>query len=375
VCDPADYLEVMDGLRHPGGVSIEARQRLASKAFQHCAIYDTCIASYLRPPEELFPNKLSLALEKTTGFRYGENPHQLAAFYRDLVAGGSGSGLAGAEQLHGIPLSYNNTLDLDVAWAAVNDFIAPTVAMINHGNPCGLACDVKLAEAFRHALDCDPAAAVGGAVGFNRTVDRATAEQIEPVFFEDIIAPAYADDALELLSRKEDLRILRASPPSDGATKPGQAPDLDFKRVSGGFLVQTRDAVPEGAIAKDVVTTRHPTLEEVTTLLFAWRAVKHVRSHAVVVAKRLGLVGVGAGQMSRIDSVNIACQKAGTRGAGAVMASDAFLPFPDSIERAEEAGITAIIQPGGSERDEQVIEAANRAHMTMIFTHQRHYRH
>jgi phosphoribosylaminoimidazolecarboxamide formyltransferase/IMP cyclohydrolase len=247
--------------------------------------------------------------------------------------------------------------------------------MVNHGNPCGLACDVRLADAFRHALDSDPAAAVGGAVAFNRPVDRATAEQIEPVFFEDIIAPGYDADALALLTQKADLRILRANPPSDGANRPAQGPHLDFKRVSGGFLVQTRDAVPEGAIAKDVVTTRHPTLEEVTSLLFAWRAVKHVRSHAVVLAKRLALVGVGAGQMSRSDAVNLACQKAGQRSAGAVLASDAFLPFADAIERAEEAGVTALIQPGGSERDEQVIEAANRAHMAMIFTHQRHYRH
>lgn len=373
VCDPGDYSEVMDSLRHPEGIGENTRRRLAAKAFQHCAVYDSCIASYLRPAEELFPRAVTVALEKLTGFRYGENPHQLAVFYRELSAQEADRGLAGAEQLHGIALSYNNTMDLDVAWAAVRDFSAPTVAMVNHANPCGLACDANLAEAFRHALECHPQSAVGGAVAFNRPVDRATAEEIAPVFFEDIIAPGYEPEALEILRSKQDLRVLRA--PLMGANGRAAAKELDFKRVSGGFLVQTRDRVPEGAIARDVVTTRHPTLEEVTGLLFAWRVVKHVRSHGIVLARKLAVIGVGAGQMSRLDSVELACQKAGARAAGAVMASDAFLPFPDGVDRAAEAGVTAIIQPGGSTRDAQVIEAANHHHMAMIFTHQRHYRH
>lgn len=375
ICDPADYPEVMDSLRRPGGVREDTRQRLAAKAFQHCAVYDACIANYLGSGDELFPPTFTVALEKISGFRYGENPHQLAAFYRDLSSRRLTGGLAEAMQLHGMPMAYSNTYDLDVAWRAVNDFNAPTAAVVNHANPCGLACDVSLANAFRHALDCDPQAAVGGAVAFNRVIDLAAAEEIAPVFFEDIIAPDYATEALELLRTKQDLRVFQAPRPDGPNPASGQLVDLDYRRVSGGFLVQTRDTVPEGALARDVVTARHPTLEEVTSLLFAWRAVKHVRSHGTVLARKLSLVGVGAGQMSRADSVELACDKAGDRAVGAVMASDAFLLFPDAVERAAEAGVTAIIQPGGSSRDEHVIEAANHAQMAMIFTHQRHYRH
>jgi phosphoribosylaminoimidazolecarboxamide formyltransferase / IMP cyclohydrolase len=375
VCDPEDYAEVLDGLRRPGGVREDTRRRLAAKAFQHCAVYDACIANYLGSGDELFPQTFTVALEKISGFRYGENPHQLAAYYRDLSSRRLTGGLAEALQLHGMAMAYNNTFDLDVAWSAVNDFNAPTAVVVNHGNPCGLACDVSLADAFRHALDCDPQAALGGAVAFNRTVDLAVAQEIAPVFFEDIIAPDYAPDALDVLRSKKDLRVFKAPRPDGQRPASGQLVDLDYRRVSGGFLVQTRDTVPEGALARDVVTTRHPTLEEVTSLLFAWRAVKHVRSHGTVLARKLSLVGVGAGQMSRADSVDLACEKAGERANGAVLASDAFLLFPDAVERAAEAGVTAIIQPGGSSRDEHVIEAANRSHIAMIFTHQRHYRH
>lgn len=376
VSDPADYPIVIDELRRPDGPSEDLRQRLAAKAFQHCAVYDTCVANYLRAYDDLFPQQFTIALEKVCGLRYGENPHQLAAFYRDLSTANLPLGVAAAEQLHGIPLSFNNTLDVDAAWAAVTDFSAPTVVIIKHGNPCGLACDSDLAEAFRRALECDPQSAFGGAVGLNREVDAATAAEIAPVFFEDIIAPGYSPEALEVLKKKRDLRVLRTAAQSPNyRPEPGQPIDLDYKRVSGGFLVQTRDTIPEGAIARDVVTSRSPTLEELTSLLFAWRAVKHVRSNAIVLAKKLSLVGVGAGQMSRVDSVDIACRKAGERAAGSVMASDAFFPFPDGIERAAEAGVTAVIQPGGSIRDQQVIDAANHHRMAMIFTHQRHFRH
>jgi phosphoribosylaminoimidazolecarboxamide formyltransferase/IMP cyclohydrolase len=376
VCDPTDYPALMDELRRPSGVSGDTRQRLAAKAYRHCAVYDSSIANYLRPYDELFPEELTIGLTKVTSLRYGENPHQLAAFYRDLSTGALPLGVAAAEQLHGIALSYNNTLDIDAAWAVVSDFAAPTAAIIKHGNPCGLACDADLAEAFRRALECDPQSAFGGAVALNRDVDLATAQEIAPVFFEDLIAPGYSPEALEVLKKKRDLRVMKTSAePSNYRPEPGQPADLDYKRVSGGFLVQTRDTVPEGAMARDVVTTRHPTLEEVTSLLFAWRAVKHVRSNAIVLAKKLTLVGVGAGQMSRVDSVDIACRKAGERTVGSVMASDAFFPFPDGVERAADAGITAVIQPGGSIRDQQVIEAANHHRMAMIFTHQRHFRH
>ena len=376
VCDPDDYPTLLDELRRPAGVSSDTRERLAAKAFGHCAVYDSSIASYLKPYDELFPDELTIGLTKVTGLRYGENPHQLAAFYRDLSTSTMPLGIGAAEQLHGIPLSYNNTLDIDAAWAVVTDFEAPTAAIIKHGNPCGLACDADLSEAFQRALECDPQSAFGGAVALNREVDLATAEEIAPVFFEDLIAPGYTPEALEVLKKKRDLRVMKTSAaPPNYRPGPGEPADLDYKRVSGGFLVQTRDTVPEGQMARDVVTVRRPTLEELTSLLFAWRAVKHVRSNAVVLAKKLMLVGVGAGQMSRVDSVDIACRKAGDRAIGSVMASDAFFPFPDGLERAAESGVTAVIQPGGSIRDPQVIEAANRHHMAMIFTHQRHFRH
>jgi phosphoribosylaminoimidazolecarboxamide formyltransferase/IMP cyclohydrolase len=378
VCDPMDYGRVLDELRSPNGVSLDMRQRLAAKAFQHCSVYDSCIAGYLRPHDDLFPDEYSIALQKIMTLRYGENPHQLAAFYRDLSTHAVPLGLGAVEQLHGIPLSYNNTLDVDVAWAAVTDFQAPTVAIIQHGNPCGLACagEGEIAEAFHRALECDPQAAFGGAVASNRPIDRAAAAEIAQVFFEDIIAPDYSPEALEILQRKPDLRVLRtnAQPPNYRA-QAGQPVDLDYKRVSGGFLVQTRDTVPEGSFAREVATSRAPNMEELFSLLFAWRAAKHVRSHGVVLAKKLSLVGIGAGQVSRVDAVDIACRKAGERAAGSVLASDAFFPFPDGIERAADAGITAIIQPGGSIRDQQGIEAANRAGIAMIFTHQRHLRH
>jgi phosphoribosylaminoimidazolecarboxamide formyltransferase/IMP cyclohydrolase len=376
ISDPEDYSSLIDELRRPDGPSEETRQRFAAKAFQHCAVYDTCVATYLRAYDDFFPNEFTIALQKVSSLRYGENPHQLAAFYRDLSTANIALGVGAAEQLHGIPLSFNNTLDVDAAWTAVTDFKSPTAVIIKHGNPCGLACDSDLAEAFRRALECDPQSAFGGAVGLNRVVDKATAAEIAPVFFEDLIAPGYTPEALELLKKKRDLRVLQTSAkPPNYRPEPGQPIDLDYKRVSGGFLVQTRDTVPEGATALDVVTTRRPNLEELTGLQFAWRAAKHVRSNAIVLAKKLMLVGVGAGQMSRVDSVEIAVSKAGDRAAGSVMASDAFFPFPDGVERAAEAGITAVIQPGGSIRDEKVIEAANQAGIAMIFTHQRHFRH
>lgn len=376
VCDPRDYADVLEALRRPGGVSLDMRRRLATKAYQHTAVYDTQIAGFLRPHDELFPDEMTIALRKLMPLRYGENPHQLAAFYADATVRPLPYGIVRGQQLHGKALSFNNTYDLDAAWQIVSDFASPTVVIVKHGNPCGLATGNDLAETYRRALECDPQSAFGGAVGTNRPVDAALAQEIAQVFFEDLIAPSYTDEALEILRRKKDLRVVAAGGvrPPTGPGQPGPF-DLDYKRVVGGFLVQTRDALPENALTRDVVTERHPTLEEITSLLFAWRAVKHVRSNAIVLAKKLALVGVGAGQMSRVDAVDIACRKAGERAVGSVMASDAFFPFPDGIERAAEAGVTAVIQPGGSIRDAEVIKAANRHGMAMIFTHQRHFRH
>jgi phosphoribosylaminoimidazolecarboxamide formyltransferase/IMP cyclohydrolase len=376
VSDPRDYSSVLDELRQSSAVSQEIRRRLAAKAFQHCAAYDTHVAGYLRPPDDLFPDELTVALTKTAALRYGENPHQLAAFYAENTWKPRPVGVVTAAQLHGKQLSFNNTYDLDAAWNVVRDFNAPCVAIVKHGNPCGLSCNDDLAEAYRRALATDPQSAFGGAVAVNRAVDRATAEAIADVFFEDIIAPDYEPEALEILQRKKDLRVLAAGP-IEGGRGNGQVadPGLDFKKVLGGFLVQTPDNLPEHALTRDVVTRRHPTLGELTSLLFAWRAAKHVSSNAIVLARGLALVGVGAGQPSRVDAVGIAVHKAGDRAAGSVMASDAFFPFPDGVEKAAEAGITAVIQPGGSIRDSEVIRVADRHHMAMIFTHQRHFKH
>ncbi len=376
VCDPADYPDVLEGLRRPTGVSLDMRRRLAAKAFQHTAFYDTHVAEYLRPHDDIFPEEMTLALKKLMPLRYGENPHQLAAFYADSSVRPLPHGIVQGEQLHGKQLSFNNTYDLDAVWRIVTDFAAPTVAIVKHGNPCGLAAGDTLADSYRRALACDPQSAFGGAVGTNREVDAELAAEIAKVFFEDLIAPSYTPEALEILRKKKDLRIVAAGGiKSSHAGGPQTAYDLDYKRVVGGFLVQTRDALPESQLTREVVTERHPTLEELTSLLFAWRAVKHVHSNAIVLAKKLALVGVGAGQMSRVDSVDLAVRKAGERAAGSVMASDAFFPFPDGIERAAEAGVTAVIQPGGSIRDGEAIKAANRHHMAMIFTTQRHFLH
>jgi phosphoribosylaminoimidazolecarboxamide formyltransferase / IMP cyclohydrolase len=376
ISDPRDYPTVLDELRQPEGLNQDIRRRLAAKAFQHCASYDTQVASYLRPADDLFPDEYTIALSKSAALRYGENPHQLAAFYTENTWKQRPIGVVTAKQLHGKQLSFNNTYDLDAAWVMVSDFNAPCVAIVKHGNPCGLSCADNTLDAYRRALATDPQSAFGGAIALNRPVDGPTAEAIKDVFFEDIIALGYSPQALEILRQKRDLRVL-ATDESGSRRRAGELPDpgLDFKKVTGGFLVQTLDALPENMLTRDVVSVRQPTLSELTNLLFAWRAVKHVSSNAVVLAKNLALVGVGAGQPSRVDAVEIAVRKAGERAASAVLASDAFFPFPDGVERAADAGVTAVIQPGGSVRDSEVIRVANRNGMAMIFTHQRHFRH
>jgi phosphoribosylaminoimidazolecarboxamide formyltransferase/IMP cyclohydrolase len=376
VCDPKDYPTLLEELRQPAGVNLDIRRRLAAKAFQHCAVYDTHIAGYLRPSDDLFPDEYTLALTKAAALRYGENPHQLAAFYVENSWKPRPVGVVNANQLHGKQLSFNNSYDLDAAWNVVNDFQAPCVAIVKHGNPCGLACADNLLDAYRRALATDPQSAFGGAIAVNRTVEGAAAEAIKDVFFEDIIAPDYTEEALTILQKKRDLRVLATGQTRSGRRN-GEVAELglDYKKVTGGFLVQTPDNLPENMLTRDVVTVRQPTLSELTSLLFAWRAVKHVSSNAVVLAKNLALVGVGAGQPSRVDAVEIAVRKAGERAANSVLASDAFFPFPDGIDRAAEAGVTAVIQPGGSIRDVESIKVANRHGMAMIFTHQRHFKH
>ncbi len=373
VVDPADYGLVSEKLKTKG-LELGERKQLAQKAFQHVAVYDTAISQYLRQGVADFPDEMTIALRKRQALRYGENPHQQAAFYAELSVGEQrATGITWAEQLWGKELSFNNILDADAAWGAATDFAAPSVAIIKHTNPCGLASHDAIAEAYRRAFSGDPVAAFGGIVASNRAVTLAMAEAMKPVFYEIVIAPEYDAEALELLKRKKDLRILVAQlPPGYSKAEPTY---LDFRRVKGGFLVQTSDSVSESSVNLKTVTKREPTKFEVEDLLFAWRAVKHIKSNAIVLAKDKTLLGMGAGQPSRIISAQIAKGKAGDKTAGSVLASDAMFPFPDVVEAAATGGITAIIQPGGSIRDEDSIKAANEHNIAMVFTGERHFRH
>ncbi len=364
VCDPGDYPEVAQALA-AGTLDLDTRRRLALKAFRHTAAYDAAIAAYLAGLVEgsELPPELDLVLEQVQPLRYGENPHQQAALYRP-------QGQPPAfEQLHGKAMSYNNWLDLDGAWTAAQDFSAPTVAIIKHSNPCGLASADELVVAYEKALASDPVSAFGGIVAVNRTLDPATALRMTDLFVEVVAAPDYAPEALEVLRRKRNLRILRAT------GVPG--PRWNLRSIHGGVLVQEADTSQEDMDPARwrVMTRRSPTPAELEDLAFAWRAARHVKSNAIVFVKDRATVGVGAGQMSRVDAVMLAGLKAGERARGAVMASDAFFPFPDGVERAAECGITAVVQPGGSVRDAEVIAAADRLGLAMVFTGVRHFRH
>src|SRR5579885_2045866 len=377
---PQDYASVMQEWREQGEVSLETRRRLAAIAFQHTASYDTVIAEYLRGSTgEYFPESLTLPLERIQTLRYGENPHQQAAFYRwgGPPASPRRPSLATAEVLHGKELSYNNLLDLDSALAVVQSFTAPTVAIIKHTNPCGLACDDVLVEAYKKAHGGDPISAYGGSIGCNRPVDEAVAHEISQLFYEAVIAPGFTPGALDILRRKKNLRLLATHCPMEPKavnTQLLQTGRPDVHAVSGGLLLQTPD-VDERETEYNVVTEREPTLDEVTDLMFAWKVVRCVKSNAIVLARKLTVVGVGAGQMNRVTSVHLAVSKAGDRARGSVLASDAYFPFADGVETAAKAGVTAIIQPGGSIRDEETIRMANQHAIAMIFTGKRHFRH
>jgi len=368
VARPSRYGEVLDELRN-GVVSHETRSRLAAEAFAHTAAYDAQIAAQLNSETGLrFTDEFTLALCKVRDLRYGENPHQHAAFY--AVRGEDGA-MTSLLQLHGRQTSFNNMLDLDSAWAIANDFPQPTVAIVKHQNPCGIGSHDDIAEAYAAAFACDTVSAFGGIVGVNRPVTSALAEAMRETFYEAIIAPAYDERGLEILRERRNLEVLAV----DDTLARRRRGLYDYKRVSGGILVQTPDEAIEEHSSFRVVTERRPTLEELTDLLFAWRCVRHVKSNAIVLAKGLATVGVGPGQLSRVVAVEVATRKAGERARLAVMASDAYFPFPDGIEVAARAGVTAIIQPGGSVRDEMMIETANRHRMAMLFTGRRHFRH
>jgi phosphoribosylaminoimidazolecarboxamide formyltransferase/IMP cyclohydrolase len=368
VVDPGDYDAILQKLRQ-GNIDLGYRKRLAQKAFQHVALYDTAIAQYLN--EEAFPEEMTIALKKARSLRYGENPHQQAAFYIEQNVRQRQDGLASLEQLGGPEISFNNLLDLDAALNVLSDFIAPTIAIMKHTNSCGLASHNDLAEAYRRALTGDPVAAFGGIVASNRIINLATAKEINKSHYDAIVAPGYQKKALELLSRKESLRLAKIAPyrPSSSESH------LDFRRVRGGLLAQMPDTLTKPELKPRVVTQRQPSKAELSDLLFAWKAVKGIKSNAIVIAKDKTLLGMGAGQPSRVVSVELALKRAGKRAKNSVLASDAFFPFADGPELAIKQGVTAIIQPGGSVRDKEVIKLANKYNVAMVFTGVRHFRH
>ncbi len=372
--DPSHYEQIVAEIKDLGQVSAETRARLAAEAFSTVAAYHAEIAAYLNQISgNTFPRRLALVLEKVDDLRYGENPHQRAAFYRETTH--RSATLADASQLQGGRPSFNNLLDLDAAYRMARDYTAPTVTIVKHTDPVGLASHDELVEAYRHALETDPVASFGGIVGVNRELDGATAREIAANSYEAVVAPGFSQAALGILKAKSGLELLAVPPdPTDGMRDYGIA-SLDFKRVAGGLLVEDLDDLGLDRGQLQVVTRRRPTLEELTDLLFAWRAVRHVRSNAIVLARNGATVGIGAGQASRQVSVEIAVRRAGDRAKTAVMAADAYFPFPDGIQAAATAGITAIIQPGGSIRDEMAIEVADRHHLAMVFTGRRHFRH
>jgi phosphoribosylaminoimidazolecarboxamide formyltransferase / IMP cyclohydrolase len=382
VTDPADYELVASELESSGTVSTTPSRRLAlaRKVFATTARYDGVIATEMErlgfdldgrldvTEKAVLPEFYALALRQERYLRYGENPHQKAALY--VPSGLPASGLAGAQQLQGKELSYNNLVDLDAAWSVAQEFADPACAIVKHNNPCGTAEQKTLAEAYRQALACDPVSAFGGVLAFNRSMDAETAAEVAKLFVECIVAPGYDSAARATLTGKKNLRLMQMGP-----AQREKGTVWDLKRISGGILVQEPDTLTIAESDLKVVTKRQPSPEELRDLFFGWKVAKHVKSNAIVFARGGRTLGVGAGQMSRVDSVKIAVLKAQESLAGSAVASDAFFPFPDGVEEAGRAGATSVIQPGGSVRDEEVIAAADRLGMAMVFTGVRHFRH
>jgi phosphoribosylaminoimidazolecarboxamide formyltransferase/IMP cyclohydrolase len=379
VVEPGDYETVIAELvLHQGSTTLATRRMLAAKAFARTAAYDSAISGWFAGQlGETFPERVTFAGKLQQAMRYGENPHQAAALYRD---GTSRPGVASARQIQGKELSYNNLADADAAFEAVAEFERPAVAIIKHANPCGVAEGDWLAAAYARALACDPVSAFGGIIAVNRELDAATADEIAKLFAEVIVAPSISTEALDVLVQKKNLRVLATDALPDPAT-----PGFVVKTIAGGFLLQSRDTGRVTPESLKVVTKRAPTAAEIADMIFAFRVAKHVKSNAIVYAKDLATVGIGAGQMSRVDSSRIAAWKAGEAAAkaglaepltrGSVVASDAFFPFADGLIAAAEAGVTAVIQPGGSMRDAEVIAAADERGLAMVFTGVRHFRH
>lgn len=389
--DPAQYGRALEEIARTHDVSLETRRRLAREAFRRTSAYDRAIGGWLEAAAESrasdaargagapvgtgeFPAEIGLAFEKIQDLRYGENPHQRGAFYRDRAGGAESRAVpsvATARQISGKELSYNNIYDLDAALEVVREFGDAAAAVVKHGIPCGVAIAGSVREAYLRAREGDPVSAFGGIVAINRRVDRTAAEAIGETFLEAVIAPGFDEDAAALLGRKKAVRLLETGPLGPAGPRPG----VDWRRVRGGLLVQDRDALDLVEADLKVVTSREPTADEWKDLRFAWTVCRHVRSNAIVFARGRGVVGVGAGQPNRVESVRIAGRVAGDRARGACMASEAFFPFADGVEAAAAVGIAAVIQPGGSRRDPEVIAAAETAGMAMVMTGLRHFKH
>lgn len=373
IVDPKDYKTVIDELKANGEVSKETKFRLAGKVFEHTAQYDALIADYLRKQrgDSPFADSLTLTFEKVQDMRYGENPHQKAAFYREI--GKADNVLSAAKQLHGKELSYNNINDANGALDVIKEFgyDTPVAVAVKHANPCGVATGADIHEAYLRAYEADPVSIFGGIVALNREVDAATAEEMAKIFLEIIIAPSFSKEALEILTKKKNIRLLELP----NLAKANAKGTLDMKKVAGGLLVQELDTELLNEEDIKCVTKRQPTAKELEDLKFAWKIVKHTKSNGIALAKDNQTVGIGPGQTNRITALELAIKYGGDKVKGSVMASDAFFPFSDCVEAAQKAGITAIIQPGGSIRDEDSIKAADEAGIAMLFTGMRHFKH
>lgn len=369
VVNPDRYPEILKELAEKGETSEATRFALAVEAFNHTAYYDAVITRWLATQTKespFFPETLVLPYTKVETLRYGENPHQQAAFYREPQA--APGTVATARQLHGKALSFNNLNDLNAAWELVREFDAPAAVALKHTNPCGVAVGDDLYTAFTRAYECDPVSIFGGIVAVNRTLDAQTAEKLSEIFLEVIIAPAYSEEALAILTRKKNLRLLEI--PLTEARE-----NLDVKKVSGGLLLQTLDSSPVSAEGWRTVTDQQPTPQQLADMVFGMKVVKHVKSNAIVLVKNGRTIGIGAGQMNRVGAAKIALEQAGAQAAGSVLASDAFFPFRDTVDVAAAAGVTAIVQPGGSVRDDESIAACNERGLAMVFTGTRYFKH
>ncbi|MBA3691147.1 MAG: bifunctional phosphoribosylaminoimidazolecarboxamide formyltransferase/IMP cyclohydrolase [Actinobacteria bacterium] len=366
VMDPARYEMVLDELRLEGGLTRATRFALASEAYAHTAAYDAAVAGWLagRAEDDTLPSFVGIALEKVDDLRYGENPHQRGALYRETAGPGP---LGGAEVLQGKAMSFNNWLDVDAALSLAAALPDDAAVIVKHNNPCGAAAGSSPADSYRRAFACDTVSAFGGIVAFHGEADGAAADAMREVFTEVVVAQAFTSEAMGIFAQRENLRVVRAA--WDAGT------GLDVRPIQGGALVQDRDAVVEGRVDCKAVSSREPTSGEWDDLLFAWQVACRVKSNAIVFAKDVATVGIGAGQMSRVDSAWIAARKAGERATGAVMASDAFFPFPDALQVAADVGVTAVIHPGGSVRDEEVLQVAERHGMAVVVAGRRHFRH